>query len=251
MIGQVTIGKSFGGCVRYVLEKEGAEVLGTSGVRSRDAVVATQDFNAIRQGSPKVKNAVWHASISFAHQDELDNERMAAIARDYLKGVGLDGNQYLVVRHFDTRHDHMHLVVNRVGFDGKVASDRWCKNRTASVCDKLEVKYGLTVARGQGKGAVAASHKVPVVRGAKAGIRAAIEGQLKKGVDTMEKLKAGLAAEGISLKVKVQSTGRVNGVSFARDGIAMKGSAIGREFSYGRLTKLLDRNKGQGMGLSI
>lgn len=250
MIGKVSIGKSFGGCVRYVLEKEGAEVLEEYGVRSRDAVVATQDFNAVRRENPKIKNAVWHTSISFAQQDVLDNKKMAAIARDYLKKMSLSGNQYLVVRHVDTRHEHMHVIVNRVGFDGKTVSDRWCKNRTANVCDKLEVKYGLTVAREQGNRRQPGD-KVPMVKQAKADIRDAVEGQLQKGVSTMEKLKEELAKEGISLVVKVQSTGRVNGVSFGKDGIALKGSAVAKEFSYGRLTKLLAQNKDRGMGLSI
>ena len=227
MIGKVTIGKSFGGCVRYVLEKEGAEVLAEFGVRSKNAAVAIRDFNAIRKENPKIGNAVWHASISFAHQDTVDSAKMATIARDYLTRMKLDQHQHLVVRHVDTKHDHMHLIINRVGFDGKAASDRWCKNRTANVCDQLEVKYNLTVAREQGERARVARDKVPRVKAVKAEIRAAIEGQLKRGVDTMDKLKKGLAEEGISLEVKVQSTGRVNGVAFRKDGLAMKGSAIG------------------------
>ncbi len=39
MIGQVTIGKSFGGVVRYVMEKEGAKVLEQDGVRAINPVL--------------------------------------------------------------------------------------------------------------------------------------------------------------------------------------------------------------------
>lgn len=73
MIGKVTIGKSFGGCVHYVMEKDKAELLQGYGVRSRNAEIATHDFNEVRKQKPSIQNAVWHASISFAYE-KYDDE---------------------------------------------------------------------------------------------------------------------------------------------------------------------------------
>mgnify|MGYP001801765210 FL=1 len=67
----------------------------------------------------------------------------------------------------------------------------------------------------------------------------------------MDRLKKELGNQGISLEIKKQSTGRVNGVSFAKDGMAFKGSAISKEFSYGRLVKQLENNRGQERGMSL
>ena len=58
MIGKTNIGKTFGGCVHYVMEKDRAEVLDEKGVRRQNAIVATQDFNRIRSQNPRIQNAV-------------------------------------------------------------------------------------------------------------------------------------------------------------------------------------------------
>lgn len=251
MIGKVSIGKSFGGCVRYVMEKDSAQVLDQSGVRGQNAVVATRDFNAIRRENPDVKNAVMHTSISFAHQDKVSDAIMVNIGRDYLEKMGLQDQQYLMVRHRDTKHEHMHIVINRVGYNGEVASDRWCKNRTARACDQLEVKYGLTVARQQNKSKDVALDKIPIKKRLKSDIKSEIEKGLNKGINNMDQLKSELSKSKISLKIQTQSTGRINGVSFEKDGLAFKGSSISKEFSYGRLNKQLEQNKKRNRGLSL
>jgi hypothetical protein len=37
--------------------------------------------------------------------------------------MGLENNQYIVTRHLDTEHEHVHLLVNRIRFDGGITSD--------------------------------------------------------------------------------------------------------------------------------
>ncbi len=244
MIGKVSIGKSFGGVVRYVMEKDHAEVLDMSGVRSENPTVATKDFNAIRSQKPEIKNAVWHTSISFAEADKLTNEDMKKIASDYLEKTGLDKHQYLVVRHHDTAHEHIHIVSNRIGYDGAVASDKWCKNRTANVCDKLEVKYGLTIARNQGKPKVVSQDKIKVIKEVKNKVKSAIQECLDKGVHDFKSLKVELGKKSIEMNLQIQTTGRVNGISFEKDGIAIKGSAIDKSYSYRGLSKQMEMNKG-------
>lgn len=244
MIGKVSIGKSFGGVVRYVMEKDQAEVLDMSGVRSENPTVATRDFNAIRSQKPEIKNAVWHTSISFAEADKLTNEDMKKIAADYLEKTGLDKHQYLVVRHHDTIHEHIHIVSNRVGYDGAVASDKWCKNRTANICDKLEVKYGLTIARDQGRQKVISEDKIQAIKEVKSEIKSAILECLDKGVNNFKNLKAELEEKSIQMNLQIQTTGRVNGISFEKDGIALKGSAIDKSFSYRKLSNQMNMNKG-------
>ncbi|PIL38968.1 relaxase/mobilization nuclease domain-containing protein [Massilia psychrophila] len=36
--------------------------------------------------------------------------------------MGLNDNQDLITRHHDTEHEHVHLLVNRVRFDGEVTT---------------------------------------------------------------------------------------------------------------------------------
>lgn len=239
MIRQVTIGKSFGGVVRYVMEKDQAEVLDQSGVRSNNSVNATRDFNMIRNQRSGIKNAVWHTSISFAYADKLTRENMVAIGKDYLENIGLKDHQYLLVRHQDTQHEHIHIISNRVGFNGELADDKWCKNRTAHVCDMLEEKYGLTIARKQGRNKGLLNDKVPVRKAVKNKIKSAISRGLESGIKDYEELKFYLKERGIEMAFQVQGTGRINGVTFKYKDMSFKGSAIDKSFSFKRLAKRL------------
>jgi Relaxase/Mobilisation nuclease domain len=248
MIGKVSIGKTFKGCVNYVMGKDGAEVLYAHGVRSESISHATKDFDAVRKQNPGVSNAVWHASISFAHQDKVDDKLMLDVASDYLKQLNLDGNQYLVVKHTDTRHQHMHIISNRIGFEGNVVSDRWCKNRTARACDLMEEKYNLTVAREQGKSL--SNDKRGDIRQVKEEISTAINQSLKSGTSDYDLLTKDLHKKGIDLQLQKQSTGRINGVTFKKGELIMKGSAVGKEFSYKHLLQSLEKNQSIDRGMS-
>jgi hypothetical protein len=55
----------------------------------------------------------------------------------------VDDSQYICVLHKDTREPHIHVVANRVGFDGKVASDSNSYKRMAALCRRLEKQYHL------------------------------------------------------------------------------------------------------------
>ena len=69
-----------------------------------------------------------------------------------------------------------------------------------------------------------------------------IEELLRTGIGSFDKLKEKLTKAGIETRLQVQRTGRVNGITFSKDEIAIKGSAVDKEFSYGRLKQKLDQN---------
>lgn len=248
MIGKVSIGKTFRGCVNYVMGKQGAEVLQAHGVRSESALFATRDFDSIRKQNKSISNAVWHTSISFAYQDQVTDDLMKKVSSDYLDQLKLKDHQYIIVKHNDTAHQHVHIISNRVGFNGEVVSDRWCKNRTARACDIMEEKYNLTVAREQGRGLSPAQDKRPEIKQAKDQIAIAVKGALEKGISRYDTLIAELRKRNIDLQLQKQSTGRVNGITFRKGEFIVKGSAVSKEFSYKRLLKHLEMNKGKQLG---
>ena len=170
---------------------------------------------------------------------------MISIGKDYLEKMGLKDHQYLMVRHHDTMHDHMHIVINRVSIYGDLADDKWCKNRTAHICDQLEEKYHLTVAKNQRKGKSLANDDIPIKKAAKQKIHLALSSCLEHGISDFNKLKSALKDQGIELSFHAQSTGRINGVNFRTEGLNVKGSAVDRSFSLKNLAKRLSQNQSQ------
>jgi len=250
MIGKVTIGKSFGGCVHYVMEKDKAELLRGYGVRSKNAEIATHDFNEIRKLKPSIQNAVWHASISFAYDDKVDSQLMKKVAIQYIDRIGLNGHQYIAVRHKDSKHQHLHIVANRIGMDGGVANDQWCKNRTARLCDKLEAELQLTVARNVNRKEIP-KEKITGKHLIKLEIRQAIQEQIDAGITSLERLSKSLLKKEIETKIHRYRNRKIFGISFRKSNLAFKGSTIRHDFSHKGLQKQLDNNLKNQRGLSI
>src|ERR1700733_2623666 len=57
--------------------------------------------------------------------------------------------QYLIVRHHDKEHPHLHIVYNRVNNEGKTIADNFQKDRNVKVCRELTLKYGFYISPGK------------------------------------------------------------------------------------------------------
>lgn len=220
MIGKVINGKSFGGCVNYCLDKKKSpEILGSNGLMLTTKKEITKQFNAVRKLRPQVEKVVWHTPISFAYADEVDNMLMRKIALDYLKEMGLEDHQYLIVKHSDKQHKHLHLIINRVGFDGEAARDWKNSYRTMKVMQKLERKYGLTVA-------------LEASNNRKEMIASAIDLGISKR-ESFPSVMNRVEQLGYTIKINETSNDVLRGVSFLDEekGISYKASEINRSLS--------------------
>lgn len=240
MIIKTKIGKSFGGCVGYLTEKDKAEILQVEGVRLDTPGHMTEDFNQVRKMNPDLGKAVWHTSISFAPDDKVSPEMMKAIAKDYADKFGLE--QYAVIRHHDAKHEHFHIIANRVKYDGQTVSDQFCAGRGVELSKRLEKKYKLTQAQEKGKDLNKTN--MPKLHGAnktKYEIYQAIEKELPKS-KSIEDLKEKLKGQGIDTDLKQQASGRIFGVSFKKGDHSFKGSEIDTKFGINNLSKAIETN---------
>lgn len=139
-------GKGFKGALRYNLEKleKGmAEVLDHSFANVNEKSIM-KEIQMVRVLRPNLQKFFYHTSINFPPQEEISNELMMQIANDYLKGNGFNQHQFIFFRHFDANHPHLHILVNRIGYDGQVLSDSNDFAQSEKVLRDLEVKFNLT-----------------------------------------------------------------------------------------------------------
>lgn len=60
-----------------------------------------------------------HISLNFDPSEKnLQSEKLTAIAAEYMKDIGFGNQPYLVYRHFDAGHPHLHLVSTNIQPDG-------------------------------------------------------------------------------------------------------------------------------------
>jgi hypothetical protein len=149
MIASQKIGKSFMGALKYNWNKLfnadpklRAKLLSTNFV-SMDMATIKQEVDIVRSFRPALNKYVYHTSLNFSKEDVLDNKTMLAIAEDYLRLSGYTNNQYFIFRHHDADHPHLHLLVNRITFDGDVVSDSNNYKKSEIILRGLEQQYNL------------------------------------------------------------------------------------------------------------
>jgi hypothetical protein len=117
MIAKAVKGKGFRGALEYDLGKERGRVIDTN-MTGDDPRALAAEFGEIRKLRPGLAKAVLHVSLSAAPGEHLTDDQWRAIGQRYLHGMGLSHNQYVITRHNDTEHEHIHLLANRIRFDG-------------------------------------------------------------------------------------------------------------------------------------
>jgi len=102
-------------------------------------------FVAVAKLNPKVTKPVFHLSISLAHDDagKLQLQDKIDIAQELAGQFDFRDKQYVVITHSDTKHEHLHIVANRIGYEGPTANDSNSYRRMAEFCRSMEKKHEL------------------------------------------------------------------------------------------------------------
>ncbi|WP_439697972.1 relaxase/mobilization nuclease domain-containing protein [Mucilaginibacter sp. AW1-7] len=242
MMGKPITGRSFGGCIRYVVDKQDAKILAAEGVRMQNTSTLAHDFNLQRKLRPELGKAVGHLVLSWSKEDlaKLNDDIMVERAKEYMEKVGIRDTQFVIVRHSDRAHPHLHLIYNRVDNNGKTISDKNNFAKNVKACKEITLKYGYHLGEGKEKvNRQALKGKEKIRFELYDAIKAAM-----KTATTWKGLEAALAKQGIKIAYKFRSgTSEKQGVSFEKGEIKMKGSAIDRSLSYAKIDATLNRNQ--------
>lgn len=249
MIAKAVKGRGFRGALEYDLTKEKGQLLDTNMAGKNPRELAAE-FGKIRKLKPNLGKAVLHVSLSAAPGEKLTDAQWRDIGQHYLTGMGLNNNQYVITRHMDTEHEHIHLVVNRIEFDGKVTSDSQDYKRQDALMRQIEKQFNLVpVEAAFGlDGKKVAGRKAPTKGEIEEGIRTeqpSIRLQLQRLCDTaaqdcdsVTQYRDRLAAVGVEIVPSFQLEGaKLNGLTYQLDGLVMKGGDLGKAYSPVGLSK--------------
>jgi len=208
------------------------------------------EFAIARQLRPNLKVAVFHATLSVDSTEKLEDseendQRWLAIAANYMKAMEFDNNQYAVVKHSDTEHDHIHIVASRICLDGGVVDDSWDYYKSQETIRQLERNYNLetvtpsweTDKRAQTTG----EHRQLKSKGNKS-----VRVQLQDLIDevtqdnpSMPEFVERLQQQGVEVQVRLTRTGIgfSKGISYNLDGVALSGNQLGKAYTFSGLQK--------------
>ncbi len=231
---------------------------------------------------PNLSRYVYHTSLNFSSEElqSLNNEKLKAIAEDYLFAMGFKNNQYMIFRHYDAGHPHIHLLVNRIGFDGNVVSDSNNYRKSEKVLRALEYRYnliaveqskfiafklsngvpfklkntitteqGIVITRKQYNGVTRRVNRDEIAMMSRKGkisdklLLQEVLGQLLafKPKSVTDFIRMGEKA-GVNFLFNQASTGRVSGVTYFFKDFKAKGQALGNQFKWWELIKNVPYN---------
>lgn len=104
----------------------------------------------LAERNERTKTNTVHVSLNFANGENLSDEKLNTIAEDYIKGIGFETQPYLVYRHFDAGHPHIHIVTTNIKNDGfRISLHYLGQNESEKARKAIEIKHHLVKAEEQ------------------------------------------------------------------------------------------------------
>ncbi len=248
MIGKITQGSNFQGCINYLLGKDKAEIIGGSLMFST-ALEFGEEFRVMQNLTPAISKPVFHISISLNPQESLSRGQWSEVADRYVREMGFTNNQYLVVQHHDRSHPHIHILANRIDLNGKSVNDWRSKKRTEKILRGIEKDYDLEVlpyswekadrskSTNQRYGQRTASAK-PVAET----LQQVIDNAINYSTNLRD-FQAFLQFQGVEVRLRDGDLdlGKASGISYRWNGYCYKSSDLGSLYSAGEVIDRLSR----------
>jgi hypothetical protein len=146
------LGSGFGSLVAYLKEGKAGSPLNPERVawvsyRNLDGIsdptLAARLMRAYAEENPRVERPVYHVGLSLSPGEHLTPEQWNAAVDLVLARMGLAEHQAVVLAHGDTDREHVHIVVNRVGDDGRAWDPKRDMVKAYEAVHEIEAEHGL------------------------------------------------------------------------------------------------------------
>ena len=91
-----------------------------------------------------------HVSLNFDPSEKHSNEKLVLIANQYMQKIGFGEQPFLVYKHEDAGHPHIHIVSTTIKNDGsRINTHNIGRNQSEKARKEIEQAYGLVRAERQ------------------------------------------------------------------------------------------------------
>ncbi len=146
MIARLLYREKVQGVLKYVLGKTKSTILGFGNTYSEfdtDPELFTNILYHLGQRSESKKRYV-HISLNLPHGERLNNKDFLQLSKEYMEQMGYGEQPFIVVRHHDTKHQHVHIVSTTIQEDGKQINLSHDYRRNRATQKHLEQLFGLS-----------------------------------------------------------------------------------------------------------
>ena len=107
-------------------------------------------FERLNSLNERVTTKTLHVSLNFDPSEKLPESKLLQIASEYMEKIGFGNQPYLVYKHEDAGHPHIHIVSTTIKHDGsRINTHNIGRNQSEKVRKEIEKNYGLIKAERQ------------------------------------------------------------------------------------------------------
>ncbi|MCC9138866.1 relaxase/mobilization nuclease domain-containing protein [Pontibacter silvestris] len=255
------------GVAREIGRSENLEGLDKGGLIEDFNLNVEQHISAQTKGR-KLERFTFHPHLDFAKEDfdKLSDELLHEIAMRYMKAMGYGDCEYVLYRHEDREHPHIHIVSSVIDKNGNRVANNKEKEKSFQICRALEKEYGFVIAtdRSRVMEQEFERHKEEVGKiregkidelnlnfeyGAKLLINRAVNAAFSHpDIFTFEDFEKRLRQEGVKV-LEVEKEGKVIGLRYAvnentkgKSPFSVKASETEKRATLGKLEELFKKN---------
>ena len=200
----------------------------------------TQEFKIIQSQNHRCKKNTLSFVLSPTIEDgrELKDKQLTEITQRFVKEMKLQERQAIAFVHQDKGHLHIHLYVNRIGFDGKAYKDNYVGKRSQQAAERVAEQMGLTTVREVQQEKL---NEVKNVRQEIKQIHETIITEMKpKDFDQYIKY---MKRNNVEVIPSINKSNQLQGFRFEYKGHNLKGSEVHRSMSMGKIAERIGFDK--------
>jgi len=235
MIGKGQAIAHTGACMDYGWNQEkGAEVVLSQNLAGENPKEITEEFRLVQVENTRCHKNTLSFVLSPTREDgkRLSNEKLGELTKSFIDKMQLQERQAIAFVHRDKAHTHVHLYVNRIGFDGRAYNDSFIGKRSQLAAENVAKQMGLTTVREvqQQKEIESVSTRLKIKKIHQ-------EVMEKERPKTLEAYMKNMKARNVEVVPTINKGGKLQGFRLKHQGHNFKASEVHRSMSGGNLAK--------------
>jgi len=200
----------------------------------------TEEFKIIQSQNERCINNTLSFILSPTVEDgqQMSKAQLQEITRQFLKEMELKNRQAIAFVHRDKAHTHVHVYVNRVGFDGKAYNDSFIGKRSQLAADNVAKQLGLTRVR------EVQQEKLQELKGQRLAIKHISDRVLETRPKSIDEYISKMKLNQVKVIPSINKSNQLQGFRFEYKGVNLKGSDVHRSMTGGKLIGEITQNSG-------
>ncbi|PHN93393.1 mobilization protein [Maribacter sp. 6B07] len=222
-------------------QEKDAEIVFSQHLAGTDPQEITEEFKLIQQENGRCQKNTLSFILSPTVQDgkSLSKKKLWELSQRFIKEMGLKERQAIAFVHRDQAHTHVHLYVNRIGFDGRAYNDSFIGKQSQLAAERVAKQMGLTTVKEvqmeKDLDSIKIRFEIKEIH------HKVMESDRPKTLDSYIKI---MKERNVEVIPTINKANKLQGFRFQYEGHNFKASEVHRSMSGGRIMAQLSQNKG-------